>query len=164
MKLRYLLQSSVYVANPCAAVLCSNEGRELSRLLACAWCICSARYKNLPVLFLLFYFYTYVFTLCHLEIKAGVCSSAAKELCLLRICCFAQIKHLWGRRLLTAPSQVFQPPTVWWFFCLCTLTQLLQKNAAKLSSIGLSPFQAIFPLCVQFVFSLTVSYEEQLSV
>lgn len=112
VKLRYLLLSSVYVANPCAAVLCSREGRELSRLLACACCICSARYKNLPVFFLLFYFYTYVFTLCHLEIKGGVCGSAAKELCLLRICCFAQIKHLWGQRLLTAPSQVFQPPTV----------------------------------------------------
>lgn len=74
---------------------------------------CSVRYENLPSAFLLFYFYTYVLTVCHLEIKAGMCSSAAAaELCLLLICCFAQIRHLWGQRLLTAPSQIFQPPTL----------------------------------------------------
>lgn len=54
VKSRYLLQGSVYVANPCAAALCSSEERELSKLLPCAHCICSARDKNLPVLFLLF--------------------------------------------------------------------------------------------------------------
>lgn len=81
VKLRYLLRSSVCVANPRAAALCSTEERELRMLLASVCHVCSARYKKLPVL--LVNFYTYVFTLCRLEIKAGVCSSAAGELCLL---------------------------------------------------------------------------------
>lgn len=149
VKLRWLLQSSVYVPSPCAAALCSSQGRELSRLLACACCICSARYKNLPVLFLLFYFYTYVFTLCHLEIKAGVCSSAAAALCLLWICCFTWIKHFWGQRLLTARPQVFQPPIVWWLFFFA----LWHSSCKKYSEIILR-WPLSLPAHLSFVYSV----------
>lgn len=117
------LQSSMCAAHPPAAA----PSREKEGSWVCCWLVqlCSVRYENLPGAFLLFYFYSYVLTACHLQIKAGVCSLAtAAELCLLLICCLLKL-NIYGARDSSLLHLKSFSLLHYDDFSLCILTQLL---------------------------------------
>lgn len=143
--LRYLLQTSLYVA----AALSSSEGREVRRLLACACCVCSARYKNLPVLFPPILFLYLCFHLVSFRNQSGSVqqqkscayySSAALLKSNISGARDSSLLHLKSFSLLQRDD-----------FLVCTLTQRLQEIQLNYPPLAPLPSRPSF-LCVSSLF------------